>query len=76
MHKHILIPIDDSEVSGRALEKGIAFAGSIQARITGFTALDEYQAPSESAIAFGALLQGSESQGVLAHSRIPTLVYR
>lgn len=147
MYKHILIPIDDSKLSDEALEHGIAFARSIHARITGFTALDEYQSPSESAIlsrtavspseyekrakaraqalleklaarakaagvdcdtdyalsdrpydaiiraakkhgcdlivmgshgrgAFGSLLQGSEAQGVLSHSDIPTLIYR
>jgi nucleotide-binding universal stress UspA family protein len=147
MYKHILIPVDDSRLSDEAVEHGVAFARSIQARITGFTALEEYQSPSESAIlprtavspteyekrakeraqalleklvtraraagvdcdtdyafsdrpydaiiraakkhgcdlilmgshgrgAFGALLQGSEAQGVLSHSNIPTLIYR
>lgn len=126
---------------------GVAVARALKARITAFTALDEYQAPSESAILsrtaaspaeyekrareraqalldglaeraraagvdcdtdyalsdrpwdaiiraakkhgcdlivmashgrgrLGALLQGSESLGVLSHSDIPTLIYR
>ncbi len=147
MYKHILIPTDGSEVAERAVTAGIAFAKSVNASITAFTALEEYQVPSEAelmsrhakspdqhaaeakqkaeailgpvrerAAAAGvacdtchalsdrpyqaiiqtadshscdlifmashgrrgirALIHGSQAQGVLTHSKIPTLVYR
>jgi nucleotide-binding universal stress UspA family protein len=47
MYKHILIPIDDSKLSDVAVKNGIAFARSIRARVTGFTAVPEYQVPNE-----------------------------
>jgi nucleotide-binding universal stress UspA family protein len=147
MFKHLLIPTDGSEVAERAVIAGIAFAKSVGARVTAFTALEEYQVPSEPelmarhgkspdqhmaqaqqkaeailgpvrerAAAAGvacevchalndrpyeaiiqaagsrgcdlifmashgrrgllALVHGSQAQGVLTHSKIPTLVYR
>ena len=147
MYKHILIPTDGSKLSDKAVQAGIEFARFIHARVTGFTAVPEYQIPSEAelmskhAISFtdyerdakkqaeialqpiadraraagvdyaaeftqsdhpyeaiiraaqnhgcdlifmashgrrglSALLHGSETQGVLTHSTIPTLVYR
>ena len=147
MYKHILIPTDGSEVAERAVAAGIAFAKSVNARVTAFTALEEYQVPGEAelmarqarsldqhiaeakqkaeailgpvrerAAAAGvacntcdalsdrpyeaiiqaadshgcdlifmashgrrgirALIYGSQAQGVLTHSKIPTLVYR
>jgi nucleotide-binding universal stress UspA family protein len=47
MYKHILIPTDGSKLSEKAIEAGIEFASFIHARVTGFTAVPEYQAPSE-----------------------------
>jgi nucleotide-binding universal stress UspA family protein len=47
MYKHILIPTDGSELSDKAIEAGIEFARATQARVTGFTAVPEYQIPSE-----------------------------
>jgi nucleotide-binding universal stress UspA family protein len=47
MYKHILIPTDGSQLSDKAIEAGIAFAHSIRARVTGFTAVPEYQVPSQ-----------------------------
>jgi len=47
MYKHILIPIDDSKLADVAVKNGIAFARSIGARVTGFTAVPEYQIPNE-----------------------------
>lgn len=47
MYKHILIPTDGSQLSDKAIEAGIAFAHSIHARVTGFTAVPEYQVPSQ-----------------------------
>jgi nucleotide-binding universal stress UspA family protein len=147
MYKHILIPTDGSELSGKAIDAGIEFARSVGARVTGFTAMPEYQIPSESELmsrhaislpdyerdakkqaeialqpiadraraagidydadfalsdfphdaiiraaqkhgcdlifmashgrrGLSALVHGSETQAVLTHSTIPTLVYR
>lgn len=47
MYKHILIPIDDSKLAQKAVRHGIALARSINARVTGFTAMAEYRIPSE-----------------------------
>jgi len=48
MYKHILIPTDGSKTAELAVKNGLAFARSIRAKVTGFTALPEYQPPSES----------------------------
>lgn len=50
MFKHILIPIDDSKLSEKAIQNGVALARMMKARVTGFTAMPEYQIPSESEI--------------------------
>jgi nucleotide-binding universal stress UspA family protein len=147
MYKHILIPTDGSELAQQAVIAGIAFAKSVNAKVTAFTAVEEYPLPSEveimshhaksleqhtaeakqkaeailgpvreRAAAAGvacetrhalndrpylaiieaadkqgcdlifmashgrrglrALVYGSQAQGVLTHSKIPTLVYR
>jgi nucleotide-binding universal stress UspA family protein len=147
MYKHILIPTDGSELSDKAIDAGVAFAREQHARVTGFTAVPEYQIPSEIELmarhgksmaqheeqvrqqaeaallkvaeraraagvdydeefvlcdfpheaiiraaqkhecdlifmashgrrGLSALIHGSETQGVLTHSSIPTLVYR
>ena len=147
MYKHILIPTDGSELAGHAVAAGIAFAKSVNARVTAFIALEEYRVPSEAAVmahhiksveqhdaeaagkaeailgpvreraaaagvacdschalsdrpyaaiiaaadehgcdlifmashgrrGLRALVYGSQAQGVLTHSTIPTLVYR
>ncbi|MEW6690263.1 MAG: universal stress protein [Pseudomonadota bacterium] len=147
MYKHILVPTDGSELSRKAVEAALEFARETRARVTAFTAVPEYQIPSEvelmsrravslesyeqqakriahdtlqpvesSARAAGvdcdtdftlsdqpyeaiiraaqkhgcdlifmashgrrgisALIHGSQTQGVLTHSTIPTLVYR
>ena len=47
MYKHILIPTDGSELSHKAIEAGIEFARDAHARVTGFTAVPQYQIPSE-----------------------------
>jgi nucleotide-binding universal stress UspA family protein len=147
MYKHILIPTDGSQLSDKAIEAGIDFARFIHARVTGFTAVPEYQIPGEAELmsrhaislpdyerdakkqaeialqpiadraraagvdydaeftlsdfpheaiiraaekhgcdlifmashgrrGLSALVHGSETQAVLTHSTIPTLVYR
>ena len=147
MYKHILIPTDGSELSDKAIDAGVEFARVVKARVTGFTAVPEYQIPSEAEMmarrgislddherqskrqaeetlrriadraraagvwydadyaqsdcpheaiiraaekhgcdlifmashgrrGISALIHGSETQAVLTHSTIPTLVYR
>ena len=46
MFKHILIPVDGSEFSDRAIDTGVQFAKSVGARITGFIAEPEYKIPT------------------------------
>lgn len=46
MFKHILIPIDGSEFSDRAIDTGLRFAKSIGARVTGFIAEPDYTLPT------------------------------
>lgn len=147
MFKHILIPTDGSETADKAVQAGVDFAREANAKVTCFTAMPEYQMPSqtelmsrkgispdeherrcrekaeviltdvarrarEAGIEFdseyvqsdlpyaaiidaakrhgcdlifmashgrrgiSALLHGSQTQDVLTHSTIPTLVYR
>jgi nucleotide-binding universal stress UspA family protein len=47
MYKHILIPTDGSPVADKAVSAGIDFAREAKAQITLFTAVPEYQVPSE-----------------------------
>lgn len=47
MYKHILIPTDGSEVAEKAVAAGIDFARETGARVTLFTAVPEYELPSE-----------------------------
>ena len=39
MYKHILLPTDGSELSGRAVESGIALAKALNAKVTGLFAM-------------------------------------
>jgi nucleotide-binding universal stress UspA family protein len=50
MYKHILIPTDGSETAARGVEAGIEFAREARAKVTLFTAVPEYQPPSEAEI--------------------------
>jgi nucleotide-binding universal stress UspA family protein len=50
MYKHVLIPTDGSETAARAIEAGIGFASEAKAKVTLFTAVPEYQPPSEAEI--------------------------
>jgi len=51
MYKHILIPIDGSQTAAKAIAAGIELAGGQKAKVTMFTAVPEYQPPSEADIA-------------------------
>jgi nucleotide-binding universal stress UspA family protein len=42
MFKHLLLPTDGSQLSEAAIEKGIQFAKSVGARVTGFYAIPEF----------------------------------
>ena len=48
MFKHILIPVDGSDFSDRAIDAGVRFAKSVNAHITGFIAEPNYIQPSYS----------------------------
>ena len=50
MYKHILIPTDGSELSEKAIESAIELARVIHARVTGFTAVPEYQVPQKAVL--------------------------
>ena len=63
MFKHVLIPIDGSEFSDKAIDVGVRFAKSVGARITGFIAEPEYQIPE-----YGALINGT-GESMDAHGR-------
>ena len=47
MYKHILIPTDGSEIAEKAVAAGIEFARDANAKVTWFTAVPEYQLPTE-----------------------------
>jgi len=42
MFKHILLPTDGSELSEAAVERGVAFAKSVDARVTGFYVIQPF----------------------------------
>src|SRR5512134_1597128 len=50
MYKHILIPTDGSEVAEKAVAQGIDYAREAKARVTLFTAVPEYEPPSEAQV--------------------------
>lgn len=60
MFKHILIPIDGSRLSQKAVKNGIALARAIGARVTGFTAVPAYPIPSEAAAYGGKIMAIAE----------------
>ena len=47
MYKHILIPTDGSPTADKAVEAGFEFARESHARVTLFTAVPEYELPTE-----------------------------
>jgi nucleotide-binding universal stress UspA family protein len=50
MYQHILIPTDGSEVAEKAVTAGIDFARDAGAKVTLFTAVPEYEPPSETQV--------------------------
>ena len=47
MYQHILIPTDGSEVADKAVEAGTNYAREANAKVLFFTAVPEYQPPTE-----------------------------
>jgi len=47
MYTHILIPTDGSAIADKAVDAGIEFAREAKAQVTLFTAVPEYQVPTE-----------------------------
>jgi nucleotide-binding universal stress UspA family protein len=43
MYRHILLPTDGSPLSRKAIKAGVAFAGKIGARVTGFYSPEQYE---------------------------------
>ena len=75
MYKHILIPTDGSEIAEKAVAQGIEFARESKARVTLFTAVPEYEPPSEAqvfarrVVSIAEHAENSEkaANGILAH---------
>ena len=75
MYKHILLPTDGSELSGRAVESGIALAKALGAKVTAFFAkpsvsLGEYLELSQKAATATTQIEEREAQLDRAASRI------
>jgi nucleotide-binding universal stress UspA family protein len=50
MYQHILIPTDGSDIAEKAVEAGTNYAREANAKVLFFTAVPEYQPPSEGEI--------------------------
>ena len=50
MYKHILIPTDGSPTADKAVDAGFEFARETRAKVTLFTAVPEYQLPTEAEV--------------------------
>jgi nucleotide-binding universal stress UspA family protein len=50
MYKHILIPTDGSDTADKAVQAGIQFAREAKAKVTWFTAVPEYEMPTQAEI--------------------------
>lgn len=74
MYRHILIPTDGSPTAAKAVGAGIDFARETNARVTLFTAVAEYELPSEGSVISGRFVSLDEharnsekkAQGILA----------
>src|SRR5215216_2745001 len=76
MYKHILIPTDGSPVAEKAVTAGVEFAREAKARVTLFTAVPEYELPSDGAVMARRIVSLAEhernsdklAKGVLAYA--------
>lgn len=50
MYRHILVPIDDSDLSARAITTAIALAQAVGAKLTGVYAVPEYIPPVDAMV--------------------------
>jgi len=64
MYMHILIPTDGSATADKAVAAGIEFAREAQAQVTLFTAVPEYQVPTEGE------LMSSRAQSLSTHEQL------
>ncbi len=76
MYRHLLVPIDDSELSTATVSQAVQFAGSIGARVTFFHAKADYGASSDGAlervmspVAFGEHVAG-DARSLLAKAEV------
>jgi len=80
MYKHILIPTDGSEVAEKGVAAGVEYAREVGASVTFFTAVPEYQPPSEAEVLSRAkvvsLAEHEQSSKQLAERILATAVAR
>ncbi|KAI5911916.1 universal stress protein [Azoarcus sp. PA01] len=50
MYRHILVPLDGSELTSSLVAQAVEFAGSLGARVTFFTMVEDYGATQEGAL--------------------------
>jgi len=76
VYKHILIPTDGSDVAEKAVAAGIDYAREAKARVTLFTAVPEYEPPSEAQVFARRIVSMADharnseqaANGILAHA--------
>src|SRR5947207_14258190 len=76
MYRHLLVPIDDSDLSTETVRQAVLFAGSIGAKVTFFHAKTDYGASSVGALervmspeAFNEQMAG-DSRALLAKAEV------
>jgi nucleotide-binding universal stress UspA family protein len=77
MFKHILVPTDGSKLAMKGAKAGVKLASALGARVTALY-VRHCQRALHQRLRHGsaAMLLGSETQRVLAHSKLPVLVTR
>jgi nucleotide-binding universal stress UspA family protein len=75
MFKHILMPIDGSELSQKAVEEGLKLAKCVNARVTALVAEPEYAVPTYSEMVSHAAVTLEEHQSQ-ARSHAETILNR
>jgi len=75
MFKHILMPIDGSELSQKAVEEGLKLAKFVNARVTALVAEPEYAVPTYSEMVSHAAVTIEEHQSQ-ARSHAETILNR
>ncbi|KDB95087.1 universal stress family protein [Bordetella bronchiseptica E010] len=62
MYQHILIPIDGSDLANTAIDKGLALAKALGARVTVLTVVEPYPHMAAEAVQLGGLRKEYEKQ--------------